>query len=185
MSDWQNLFDEARRENSLANLERAEALVSLAIEEAGKLPPDSTSYSSAQCSFALWRYCQDRFAEAEGFQIRYIDAERCIGIGDRELANLMMWLAEMQLKQGKLNIAQETIEKAIAVFPPDYLPELSGAYEVLASVFEGLGDSISASVAKTKSVELRRKWDGLVEGRRRSRASPNTTPPGASPAAEW
>lgn len=152
---WEKLFDEAKRENGLGNIERADELVSLAIREAQALPPDSSSYSSAQGSFALWRYFQDRFSEAEGFQKRYIDAERRIGIGDRELANAMMWLAEMQHKQRKLIIAKDTIESAIGLYPPSYFSELSGAYDVLATVLEELGDSTEASSAKRKSIELR------------------------------
>src|SRR5207253_903761 len=108
------------------------------------LLPNTHSYSSAQCSFALWRFVQDRFAEAEVFQKRYIDTEKRLGIGERELANIMIWLAEMQQKQGKLNDAKQTIENAIDLYPQGYLPELSGAYHDLSSVLEEIGDSVSA-----------------------------------------
>ena len=164
---WQELFDEARRENGNNNPERAEELVALAIQEAEHISPDTCSYSSAQCSFALWRYVQDRFAEAEVFHQRYIDTEKRLGIGERELANMMMWLAEMQQKQGKLNDAKQTIEYAIDLYPQGYLPELSGAYNDLASVLEEIGDSAGASVAMKKSAEVCKEWDELVESRRK------------------
>ena len=41
---WKIIFDAARRENGLNNRERAEELVSLAIEKAEELPHDTESY---------------------------------------------------------------------------------------------------------------------------------------------
>jgi hypothetical protein len=163
---WQKLFDEARRENGLNNAGRADELVALAIQEAECLSPGTPNYSSAQGSFAIWRYVQDRFAEAEVFQKRYIESEKRVGIGERELANLTRWLAEMQQKQGKLDDAKQTIENAIGTYPDGCLPELSGAYNDLASVLEEMGDSGTASAAKRKAAELQKEWDEIVESRK-------------------
>jgi hypothetical protein len=110
---WRQLFDSARHENGLGNFERADALVADAIREADQLRQDSPSYSSAQGSFALWRYSQNRFAEAERFQRRHIEAERRIGIGPRELASFTLWLAEMQHKQGHYHAARDTMILAL------------------------------------------------------------------------
>jgi tetratricopeptide (TPR) repeat protein len=163
--NWRELFDEGRRENGLENVERAEELFTLAIQAAENLPPDEESYSSAQGTFALLRHHQGRFAEAEAFQKRYIDAERRLGIGDRELGNLLMWLAEMQGKQNSFIVARATIEVAIKVYPAASLPELSQAYADLASVLAQLGDPTGASAAAKKSKELRTQWDALVASR--------------------
>ena len=169
---WEKLFDDAHRENGRGNVARADALVLLAIKEAEDLPADSPSFSSAQCSFALWQYGQERFAEAEIFQKKHIEAEKRCGIGERELANLTLWLAEMQMKQGKLDEAKSTIECAIERFPAGYLPELSGAYEDLASVEELMGDANGAFAARRKSVELRKEWNALVESRKSTLPAP-------------
>lgn len=162
---WKQLFDEARHVNGIGQLERAEELVTLAIANAESLPPDSTSYSSAQGHFALWRYCQDRFAEAEVFQIRSIDAAKRSGISDRELAGQMIWLAELQQKQGKWDSAKITIKNAIKLIPPGCLPELAYANEELASVLNKLGDTAAASSATMRSAELQKEWDALVASR--------------------
>ena len=162
---WEELFDQARAENGKGNAARAEELVALTVREADGLSHDTHSYSSAQCGFALWRYVQERFAEAEVFQQRYIEAERRLGVGGRELANMTMWLADMQRKQAKLNDARQTIEKAIRLYPGGYLTELSQAYDDLASVLSELGDAAGASGARKKSVELAEEWDEQVKAR--------------------
>jgi tetratricopeptide (TPR) repeat protein len=160
--NWRELFDEGRRENGLGDVQRAEELFTLAIQAAENLPPDLESYSSAQGTFALLRHHQGRFAEAEAFQKRYIDAERRLGIGAREMGNLLMWLAEMQWKQSNFVVARATIEEAIKAYPATSLPELSQAHADLASVLAQLGDPTGASAAAKKSQELRTQWDNLL-----------------------
>jgi tetratricopeptide (TPR) repeat protein len=171
---WQVLFDEARRENGNNNHERAEELVALAIQESELISPNTRSYSSSQCCFAMWHYIHNRFAEAEVFQQRYIDTEKQLGLGSRELGNLMMWLAEMQRKQRKLDECRQTIESAIGLFPDP--PDLAGAYNELASVLEEIGDSPGTAKAMKKSAELRHEWDQVVESRTKAMLKNNENP---------
>jgi tetratricopeptide (TPR) repeat protein len=160
------LIDEARRENGRDNVERAEALLSLAIQQADQMPVQTRDYSSAQGIFAMWRFYQNRFAEAEVFERRHIEVEKRLGIDRRPLANLTMWLAEMQQKQGKLSVAKRTIEEAIQIYHPEDLFELSNAYAQLGSVLKEMGDSVGASSAAKKSEESKKRWDEIVEQRR-------------------
>ena len=164
-NDPLKLIDEARQANGDNNLELAEALLSRAIELADQMPRETREYSRAQGIFALWRFYQDRFAEAEIYQRRYMEAEKRLGLGERELANLTLFLAEMQQKQRKLGEAKATIENAINLFPPDP-SELSVAYADLASILAELGDSNGASIAGQKSAELRKEWDDIVAARK-------------------
>jgi tetratricopeptide (TPR) repeat protein len=164
-NDPLRLIDQARQANSVNDFDRAEMLLSLAIQQADKMPQDTRDYSTAQATFALWRFYQDRFAEAEIYQKRYMEAEHRLGIGQRELANLTMYLADMQQKQGKLDLAKQTIDNAINLYPRDCFSELSQAYEDLAAVLAQLRDPLGAASAKTKSVELRKEWEDITGAR--------------------
>ncbi len=164
---WRELFDEARTENGKNNTARAEELVALAIQAAEHISPNTRSYSSAQCGFALWHHFHERYAEAEVFQQLYIDAEKRLGIGDRELGNLMMWLAEMQHKQGKLADTKTTIENAIVIYPDGCLPELSGAQQELSDVLKEIGDITLATQCRKTAIDLQREWDTIVAERQR------------------
>ena len=156
---WRELFDQARIENGQKNVARAEELIAQAMEEAERLSPNTRSYASAQLSFALWEHHHERFAAAEAFQRRYIDSEKRLGISARELGNQLMWLAEMEFRQGRLEASTKTIEEAIETFPESCLSERAGAYRELFTAMIELGHTQLAEKYRKMSDDLKAEWD--------------------------
>ena len=163
---WLQLFDDARFENGKSNGTRAEELMNLSIKAAEDISPNTRSYSSAQSGFALWHFTNERYAVAEPFQKRYIESEITLGIYPRELGNLYMFLAEIQLHQDDPGSALLTIDQAIEIYPADDFGELAAAYDKKSDLLSRRGRCEEAAEYKSLANEYERRQKDIELARR-------------------